>query len=155
MLNRHMLVGPTKKGYFMFEECGNVTHPTLGLVVGETYTFVQHDRSNWMHPLGFGYASDDDDVEGALLTPTTTHTSSTCVQNSSCPHPMYYLNDVFLGNTSVDSNDFGLDLTTESYEPYFKRAITDWIELGNFTVKLLFDDTNYDQDLFYFCHVRK
>ena len=33
-------------GYFQFEECGDVTNPTLGLEVGKTYEFVQHDPSN-------------------------------------------------------------------------------------------------------------
>ncbi|KAL7567194.1 hypothetical protein ACA910_021185 [Epithemia clementina (nom. ined.)] len=34
-------------GYFMFEECGHQVNPTVGMKVGETYTFVQADRSNY------------------------------------------------------------------------------------------------------------
>jgi len=40
-------------GHYTFEECGDVINPTLGLVVGQNYTFVQADRSNYYHPLGF------------------------------------------------------------------------------------------------------
>ena len=31
----------------MFEECGDIVNPTIGMKVGETYTFVQADRSNY------------------------------------------------------------------------------------------------------------
>jgi hypothetical protein len=31
-------------GYFSFEECGDMVNPTIGMEVGETYTFVQADR---------------------------------------------------------------------------------------------------------------
>lgn len=140
-------------GYFMFEECGNVTHPTIGLVVGEDYTFIQKDRSNWMHPMGFGYASDDDDIVGALLLPDVTHTGSSCVQNKSCPHPRYSLNGIFLGNTTLDPVDIGLDTLPDAYEYRFHRSITEWTAMGNFSINFKFDDTNFDQDLFYFCHI--
>lgn len=39
------LIGP---GYYIFEECGDMVNPTLGLEVGETYTFIQNDRTNYM-----------------------------------------------------------------------------------------------------------
>jgi hypothetical protein len=46
-------------GYYWFEECGeNVVNPTLGLEVGQVYTFYQTDRSNYMHPLGYAYFPD-------------------------------------------------------------------------------------------------
>jgi len=34
-------------GYFTFEECGDIVQPVLGLVHGNTYTFLQHDETNW------------------------------------------------------------------------------------------------------------
>ena len=33
-------------GYYQFEECGDVDNPTLGIEVGKTYRFIQHDPSN-------------------------------------------------------------------------------------------------------------
>lgn len=33
-------------GYFVFEECGDATNPTLGLEVGKQYRFIQKDPSN-------------------------------------------------------------------------------------------------------------
>lgn len=34
----------------MFEECGDTVNPTIGLEIGQTYTFLQTDRSNYYHP---------------------------------------------------------------------------------------------------------
>ena len=42
----------------MFEECGEVINPTIVMEMGETYTFIQRDRSNYFHPLGFSYFAD-------------------------------------------------------------------------------------------------
>ena len=39
-------VHSSELGYFQFEECGDVTNPTLGMEVGKTYVFDQADRSN-------------------------------------------------------------------------------------------------------------
>ena len=33
-------------GYYGFEECGDVSNPTLAMEVGRTYEFVQQDPSN-------------------------------------------------------------------------------------------------------------
>ena len=38
----------TRTGYYQFEECGDMVNPTLALEIGETYTFIQADRSNYM-----------------------------------------------------------------------------------------------------------
>jgi len=42
-------------GYFRFEECGDAVNPTLGMEIGQTYTFLQKDITNYFHPLGFAY----------------------------------------------------------------------------------------------------
>jgi hypothetical protein len=60
-------------GYFWFEECGNMTSPTIGLEVGQVYTFYQSDRSNYMHPLGFAYFADGDHVGKAELGPAVSN----------------------------------------------------------------------------------
>lgn len=37
-------------GYYVFEECGlDVKNPTIAMELGETYTFVQSDRTNYYH----------------------------------------------------------------------------------------------------------
>ena len=45
-------------GYFKFSECGDEVNPTIGMEIGQKYTFVQDDVSNYYHPIGFGYAPD-------------------------------------------------------------------------------------------------
>ena len=115
----------SERGYYTFEECGvDWVNPTIGLEYGETYTFVQKDRSNFMHPLGFSYFPDAIHVGGDILDPqvdprsldgsiiTTTTTSASgnaaaesaaqaaaasCALNMTCAAPMYYLNDAPLG----------------------------------------------------------
>ena len=37
-------------GYYVFEECGlDVMNPTIAMELGETYTFIQKDRTNYFH----------------------------------------------------------------------------------------------------------
>jgi len=148
-------------GYFTFEECGDTINPTIGMEVGETYTFLQSDRSNFYHPLGFAYYPDGahdgvDELEPGVTPPGT---SSNCAEGMTCPAPMYFLNDKYLGvYSNIDSvtmpttgvDDFGLD----AYEPLFFHPIPDWTSYGDFSIKLKFDDEDYDKDIFYFCHVR-
>jgi len=45
--------------------------------------------------------------------------------------------------------DFGLD----AVEPLFFHPLADWESYGPFVTALNFDDENFDQDIFYFCHV--
>ena len=48
---------PALTGAFAVEGCKG-SSPVLELRRGVTYTFVQHDVTNWMHPLGFAYYPD-------------------------------------------------------------------------------------------------
>lgn len=78
-------------GYYTFEECGDVTNPTLAMEVGKIYEFVQLDRSNYYHPLGFAYYPDGahaeaDELEPGIVPPGS---SSTCDNGMKCPAPMY------------------------------------------------------------------
>lgn len=134
--------------------------PTIGLEVGETYTFDQADRSNYFHPMGFAYGPDGAHAGAPELEPTVSNSDSRCARDASCPAPMYFLEDEYLGTYSnirhvlpatTGENDFGLD----SYEPLFFRPIPDWTSYGNFSIKLRFDDESHTDDLFYFCHVSK
>ena len=46
-----------KMGEFQVAGCAG-TSPVLEIQRGVTYTFIQHDISNWMHPLGLAYYPD-------------------------------------------------------------------------------------------------
>jgi hypothetical protein len=145
-------------GYYEIEECEGV-NPTIGMEIGQTYKFVQADPTNYYHPLGFAYFPDGahdgvDELEPGISLGNDT----CCTETLSCPAPMYFLNDKYLGTYSnqpgilaatVNEDDIGLDL----YERRFFHPITQWIQYGTFHVQLKFDDATYGKDLFYFCHV--
>lgn len=72
------------------------------MTIGKTYKFKQADRSNYYHPLGFAYYADGahDDVDE--LEPGITQTSSDCKATLTCPAPMYYSGDTYLGQYRYD-----------------------------------------------------
>ena len=130
-------------GFFTFEECdSDLFMPTIGMEVGKTYRFVQTDRTNYFHPVGFAYYPDGalaglDEIDEFTAPPGT---DSNCAEDNSCPSPTYLLN----------GEDIGLD----EYEPKMAHPIHDWANYGTFMAELNFpEDTGYDADLFYFCHV--
>ena len=46
----HMDLHASELGDWVFEECGLHHHnPTIAMEVGETYTFIQKDRTNYFH----------------------------------------------------------------------------------------------------------
>jgi hypothetical protein len=148
----------TYSGYYYFDDCGNVTNPTIGLEIGETYTFDQSDISNYYHPLGLAYFPDGAHVDKNELEPTVTEGTSDCAATASCPAPMYFTKGKYQGtysniaetmNVTSGEADFGLD----HYEPIFVYPITEWAEHLPYQVQLRFDDETYTKDLFYFCHV--
>jgi len=47
-------VHASETGLFVVESCAGVS-PTLHLNVNQEYKFLQRDRSNWFHPVGFAY----------------------------------------------------------------------------------------------------
>jgi hypothetical protein len=127
--------------------------------IGQTYTFVQKDPTNYYHPMGFAYFPDGAHAGVDELEPSITQTEgNTCGETLTCPAPMYLLNGVPLGTYSNDESvgplsigedNFGLD----DYEPMFFHPIADWVGAGEFSIKLNFNDGDYDKDIFYFCHV--
>ena len=147
-------------GYYTFEECGDTLNPTIGLEIGKTYVFDQSDVSNYYHPLGLAYfadgAHDDvDELEPGIAPPGS---DSACADFMSCSAPMYfqageylgtYSNDAMFANVTEGEDDFGLD----HYEPQFFYPLPEWTSLGPFSVSLKFDDKDFGQDIFYFCHV--
>jgi len=143
-------------GYYVFEGCEGV-NPTLHMEVGRTYLFDQSDISNWYHLIGFSYFADGAHAGVDELEPGIAPGDSTCAENLSCPAPMYWAADEYTGvysNTDHlvavnGSEDFGLDFV----EPLFFHPLADWETYGPFVTSLTFDDENYDEDIFYFCHV--
>ena len=142
------------------DECGNTPNPTLGMKIGETYTFVQNDRSNYYHPIGFAYFPDGahDNVEE--LEPGIGFGTNGCnatEETLACPAPMYFVGGEYVGEYSnipeikniTASDNFGLD----DYEPLFFLPLPEWDSKGGFEVKLRFDDETFAKDIFYFCHV--
>lgn len=132
--------------------------PTIGIEIGETYTFNQQDRTNYYHPMGFAYGPDGAHDDEPELEPGVTLGTTGCADASTCPAPMYFTGAGYAGqysniaavqNETTDETDFGLD----HYEPLFFYPMREWTSLGPFSVQLRFDDDTYDKDLFYFCHV--
>ena len=99
--------------------------------------------------MGFAYFPDGAHDEKDELEPGITQTSSNCAANFTCPTPRYFRDGIFLGNWAEPS-DFGLDV----YEPEFFLSVVDWFGAGTYSIELFFDDEEYTQDIFYFCHVR-
>lgn len=151
-------------GYYTFEECGDTSNPTIGVELGQTYRFIQSDKSNWYHPLGFAYyadgAHDDvDELEPGISGPYSSDDS--CAEDLSCPAPMYFIDDEYLGTysnipeilaASEDEGNFGLD----DFEPLFFHPLTDWTGYGEFSVALNYPEKHgFQGDFFYFCHIHQ
>ena len=146
-------------GYYTFEGCEGV-NPTLNLEIGRTYIFDQRDVSNHYHLIGFSYEADGAHVGVDELEPGIAPGNSDCDEDMTCPAPMYYLDNRYKGKYSnnkkmgvpptTDKEDFGLD----AVEPLFFHPLADWEGYGVFATALMFDDENFTEDIFYFCHVR-
>jgi len=148
-------------GYYKFEECPDEgVNPTIGMITDETYTFIQKDKSNYYHPLGFAYFADGahdgkDELEPSIRPPGS---SSSCADTNVCPAPQYFVNGDYVGiydngvsgPTVIGDENFGLD----AYEPQFFYPIAQWTE-KDYTVKLKFNIDDGDSDFFYFCHIHQ
>ena len=134
------------RGYWKFDECGDVAAPVLGLERGSTYVFSQADHSNWYHPMAFAYAYDaehegDDDAE---MEPDEAPPGGddSCERDDSCPAPAYYEDGEMAG---------GGDLGFGDYEDAFRRPKGAWRASAYHAELTLAGD--YDGDLFYYCYV--
>ncbi|CAB9502771.1 expressed unknown protein [Seminavis robusta] len=178
----------SERGYYVFEECGeDWVNPTIGLEFGQVYTFIQKHKSNYWHPIDFSYFPDAHHVGAELLDPrtkgndggdsiisnlpnqqtTTTSAASangpadTCATNMTCPAPMYFLNDGYLGTYSnikevapITSNEH--DIGLELYEDFFFKSMATWTGFGTFSIQLKFDDESYTgKDIFYYCRIHQ
>jgi len=118
----------SETGYYTVDGVDGVS-PALEMNLGETYTFIQNDVSNWYHPLGFAYYPDgahedqpeveNDDGTGNVLT--------------------YLINGI--------EPPLGLD----DYEPAFAVARADW-KMHSYEINLTINDPN-TTEIFYFCHI--
>jgi hypothetical protein len=138
-----------------------MVNPVIGMEVGKTYTFNQIAHKNYYHPMGFAYYADGahdnkDELEPGISAPGS---SSSCADDMTCPAPMYFIDGEYLGTYSnipkvadvtTGESYFGLN----DYEPKFFWPFGQWLEAGDFSIKLKFDDEDYGRDIFYFCHVR-
>lgn len=79
-----------------------------------------------------------------------------------CPTPMYFQNDIYLGtyrnNTTssdslIESESNNINFGLDEYECTFLLDFQTWRQSGRFHVTLKFDIDDYNQDIFYFCHV--
>jgi len=175
-------------GYYQFAGVDGVdcagTNPVLGVKKGATYLFTQRRTSNYFHPLGFAHGPDgalDDQPElepSVCFGQTRDGPDLDCDCKSgleegevgSCPSPMYFRGDTYLGKYSNNAvvaplsknEDFGLDV----YEPEFVIPLLQWKTAAsgllfgqdreNYFVALnIPTDIESTDDFFYFCHVHQ
>jgi len=143
-------------GYYEFEGCEGV-NPTLLLTVDRVYKFDQKDDTNWYHLLGFAYEADGAHTDVDELEPSIFRGANGCGETMSCPAPMYFMKNEYVGSFSnieyiksvtTNDEDFGLDVV----EPLFFHPIGSWQEYGPFDTYLKYDFP-LNQDFFYFCHI--
>merc|ERR1712176_552400 len=150
-------------GYFEVEGCEG-PNPTLHLTINKTYKFDQSDSTNWYHLIGFAYEPDGALADAPELEPGISGAEGfdggACESDSTCPAPMYFKNSTYQGSYSniaalatvtTGDDDFGL----EAVEPEFFYPLGDWQEEGGTDgyATYLNYDKEYDQDIFYFCHI--
>jgi len=180
-------------GYYKFtgvgdEDCGGA-NPVLGIKKGATYLFTQRRTSNYYHPIGFAHGPDGALDEQPELEPgicfgqqrDEPELDCDCKKPAdgtefgegevgSCPAPMYFRGNEYLGKYSNNAvvaplsmnEDFGLD----AYEPEFVIPLLQWKtaakgvlfeqERENYFVALnIPTDIESNDDFFYFCHVHQ
>jgi len=150
-------------GEYEVEGCKG-TSPTLVLERDQTYTMIQEDVTNWMHPLGFAYYPDG--AHGfkqfaevpELEEPhpeTCNEQQFLCNPNNQTAKvrqaPLYGIDGVFetLDNWN-DGTSGGLDV----YEPGFQVPQDQWSE-HKYAVRLTIPRESKTQTLFYFCHIHR
>jgi len=149
---------PGRMGEFEVEGCDG-TSPVLALKKGETYTLIQHDITNWMHPLGLAYYPDgahgykhfEEVPELEFPTPDTCDQAQfSCNPGAGVKQaPLYGIDEVY--ETYDDWNNGetgGLDI----YEPAFKVPQEQWQE-HKYSVRITVPLESKTKEFFYFCHI--
>eukprot|EP00092_Neocalanus_flemingeri_P008162 GFUD01008802.1.p1 GENE.GFUD01008802.1~~GFUD01008802.1.p1 ORF type:complete len:391 (-),score=82.88 GFUD01008802.1:147-1319(-) len=149
---------PGRMGEFQVDGC-NCNSPVLAVKRGETYTLVQDNITNWMHPLGLAYYPDG--AHGFQLfaeVPELEYpTPQVCdqVQFSCNPGenvkqaPLYGIDGIH--ETYEDWNN-GLTSGLDVYEPAFKVPQDQWKE-QKYSVKITVPLESKTKEFFYFCHI--
>jgi len=148
-------------GEYEVEGC-NGTSPTLVLERDQTYTMIQEDVTNWMHPLGFAYYPDG--AHGfkqyaevpELEEPhpeTCNEQQFLCNPNNQSAKvrqaPVYGIDGVF---ETLDNWNEGTSGGLDVYEPGFQVPQDQWKE-HKYAVQLTIPRESKTQTFFYFCHI--
>ena len=145
-------------GEFEVEGCEG-SSPVLAITRGVTYTLVQHNITNWMHPLGLAYYPDgahgyqqfEEVPELEFPTPDICDQ----VQFSCNPGPevkqapLYGIDDVY---ESYDDWNNGVSGGLDVYEPAFKVPQDQWQE-HKYSVRITVPEESKTKEFFYFCHI--
>ena len=149
-------------GQYEVENCSGVS-PKLLIKKGVTYTLLQKDKSNWMHPLGLAYYPDGAHGFGPepevpeLEEPTPDDCSTAkfaCDPGAGVKEaPLYGINGVY---ESIDNWNEGKVSGLDVYEPLFQRPQDQWVEAGGdagYGVKITIPANSKTKTFFYFCHI--
>ena len=125
---------------------------------GVEYEFVQHEMTNWMHPIGMAYYPDgalgyDQYAEVPELenpTPEDCALPEFACEPGAAQAPLYGADGVFESLDDWNNGDEGLDF----YEPYFQRPLDQWME-KKWSVKITIPEDSKTKEFFYFCHIHK
>jgi len=149
---------PGRMGEFQVEGCDG-TSPVLAFKRGETYTLVQHDITNWMHPLGLAYYPDgahgfeqfQEVPELEFPTPQVCdQVQFNCNPGKDVKQaPLYGIDGVY--ETFDDWNN-GVTSGLDVYEPAFKVLQEQWIK-RNYSVQITVPLESKTKEFFYFCHI--
>jgi len=147
-------------GEYQVEGCQG-TSPTLMMERGRTYTFLQEDVTNWMHPLGFAYYPDGahgykkfaevPELEYPTPEDCDLPEFSCDPGNEVAQAPLYGIDGRF--ETFEDWNN-GITGGLDVYEPAFQVPQDQWSE-HRYAVKLTIPEDSKSESLFYFCHIHK
>jgi len=145
-------------GEFQVEGC-NGSSPELGMRRGETYTLVQEDVTNWMHPLGLAYYPDgahgykhfQEVPEFEVPTPELCQSNEfLCDPGRGLKQaPLYGIDGEF---ESLDDWNNGVTGGLDVYEPAFKVPQEQWKE-HKYSVKITIPKESKTKQFFYFCHI--
>merc|ERR1712128_308752 len=149
---------PGRMGEFQVEGCDG-TSPVLAFERGKNYTLVQHDITNWMHPLGLAYYPDgahgyqqfQEVPELEYPTPQVCNqVQFNCNPGEDVKQaPLYGIDGVY--ETFDDWNN-GVTGGLDVYEPAFKVPQDQWRE-QKYSVNITVPLESKTKEFFYFCHI--
>eukprot|EP00092_Neocalanus_flemingeri_P012410 GFUD01013378.1.p1 GENE.GFUD01013378.1~~GFUD01013378.1.p1 ORF type:complete len:390 (-),score=85.04 GFUD01013378.1:12-1181(-) len=149
---------PGRMGEFQVDGC-NGNSPVLAVKRGETYTLVQDNITNWMHPLGLAYYPDgahgfqqfEEVPELEYPTPEDCNQEQfKCNPGGNVKQaPLYGIDGVY--ETFDDWNN-GVTGGLDVYEPAFKLPQDQWTD-HKYSVRINVPLESKTKEFFYFCHI--